>query len=64
MRALIEEPITISEEELGDFKGQNEDLIKALREAMLRDKKNRVLKSYIESLKKEYGVVLHKELIG
>ncbi len=64
LRALIEEPVTISEEELGDFKGQNEELIKALKKALLRDKKNRILKSYIESLKKEYGVVLHRDLIG
>ncbi|HHN64013.1 MAG TPA: hypothetical protein ENK09_01455 [Nitrospirae bacterium] len=64
LRLLVEEPVTVSEEELGELKGQNPDLVKALRDAMLRDKRARVFQSYIDSLKKEYGVVVHRELIG
>jgi len=65
MRRLIELSVDTSaiDSQLGQVSG-NEQIAKMLREQMLRDRKEKAVKSYIEGLKKKIKVVIHKELIS
>ncbi len=63
IRTLIEDTPILTGADLKDFKG-NEEFVKTLKEAMLRDRQQKLLRSYIETLKKRYHVVVHEELIG
>ncbi len=63
MRALIEDTPLAAGLETKDLKG-NEEFVKTLRDAMLRDRQQKLLRSYIETLKKRYHVVVHEELIA
>ncbi len=60
---LIEAAVDVDEKDLSGVKG-NEELVKALREAILQDKRQKVLKAFVESIKREVPVKVHRELIG
>lgn len=63
VRSLIEDTVILAE---GDIKGLSggEELFEGIRNAMISDKKDKVVKSYIETLKKRHKVKVYTELIS
>lgn len=62
IRALIEEAVTLTDEEIKEIKGE-EQLLETVRNAVLAKKRELIVRSYIETLKKEFDVKIHSELI-
>ncbi len=63
IRSLIEESVTLTELDLKEFQG-NQEFLKAIRDALLADKQNKTLRSYVETIKSELNVKVHSELLG
>lgn len=65
MRRLIELSVDTSkiDTQLGNVSG-DEQIAKMIREQMLNDMKEKAVKSYIEGLKEQIKVVVHKDLIS
>ena len=63
MSRLIELSAGTPENELTSVSG-NEETMKAIKDAMANDAKQKVLKAYIEGMKKEIKVVVNSELIS
>ncbi|NOY39781.1 MAG: hypothetical protein GXO95_06055 [Nitrospirae bacterium] len=63
MRALIEGAVVLTDEDLKGLKG-DESYFNAIRDAMLRDKQQKLLRSYVETLKKSINVKINTELIS
>ncbi|VAX28897.1 hypothetical protein MNBD_NITROSPIRAE02-1545 [hydrothermal vent metagenome] len=63
MSALIEGAVVLTDEDLKGLKG-DESYFNAIRDAMLRDKQQKLLRSYVETLKKSINVKVNTELIS
>lgn len=60
---VIELSVSIPENELGNMSA-DEQTLKAIKEAMTNDMKDRAVKSYIDGLKKEMAIKVYKERIS
>ncbi len=63
MRNLIEDSVDLTPIDTSLFEG-NKDFLKLIKSSLLTDKKNKVLSSFVETLKKEYNVKVHSEYIS
>ncbi len=63
MRSIIEDAATLTPEDISDFKGNNE-FLKTFKNALLADKRQKLLRSYIETLKKRFDVTVHRNLLS
>jgi hypothetical protein len=62
MRSLIEESAALTEAEHKSIKGEPQ-FLDAIRNAVLAEKRDKMVRSYVETLKKEYNVKVHLELL-
>jgi peptidyl-prolyl cis-trans isomerase D len=62
MRSLIEESAALTEAEHKSIKGEPQ-FLDAIRNAVLAEKRDKLVRSYVETLKKEYNVKVHLELL-
>ncbi len=63
MRALIGGAVVLTDEDLKGLKG-DESYFNAIRDAMLRDKQQKLIRSYVETLKKSINVKVNTELVS
>ncbi len=63
VRALIGESVVLTDDDLKGLKG-DESYFNAIRDAMLKDKQQKLLRSYVETLKKSINVKVNTELIS
>jgi peptidyl-prolyl cis-trans isomerase D len=62
IRALIVEAIALSDEDVKDFQGDKK-FLETFEKALLEDKREKMVKSYVETLKKQLNVTVNSELI-
>jgi len=62
IRALVGESVVLTDEDLKGLKG-NESFFDAIRNAVLKDKQEKVIQSYVETLKKSISVRVNAEVI-
>ncbi|RMG69839.1 MAG: hypothetical protein D6710_08075 [Nitrospirae bacterium] len=63
IRLLIEDSVDLTPLDTSLFQG-NQDFLKAIKASLLTDKQSKVLRSFVETLKKEYNVKVHSEFIS
>lgn len=63
MRNLIEDSVDLTPLDTSLFKG-NKKFLDLIKNSLLTDKKNKVLDSFVETLKKQYNVKIHSEYIS
>ncbi|HDH02562.1 MAG TPA: hypothetical protein ENH17_05490 [Nitrospirae bacterium] len=63
MRALIGESVVLTDDDLKGLKG-DELYFNAIRDAMLEDKQQKLIRSYVETLKRSINVKVNTELIS
>ncbi len=63
IRILIEDSVDLTPLDTSLFQG-NQDFLKAIKASLLTDKQSKVLRSFVETLKKEYNVKVHSEFIS
>lgn len=59
---LVEDVVDISDIDMGEFRG-NEEFINTVKNVILSDKRDKVLNSFVEAIKKEIKVKVYRELI-
>ncbi len=63
IRTLIESSVDLTPIDTSLFKG-NKQFLDMIKGSLLTDKKNRVLSSFVETLKKQYNVQIHSEYLS
>ncbi len=63
IRTLLEDSVDLTPIDTQAFKGSDE-LLKAISESLLTDKQDKIIRSFVESLKKEYHVKVYSQYLS